>query len=117
MPCHLFCRLQLYSDSSPQSTLSLILAATCVSSIILIFVRPLLEYIISIPILSPLTLHFLFLFSLYQGMIPSSHLVSGSISPRARLLIEKAADFITHRVMPAEITVLNHTYVHTHTFY
>ena len=47
--------------------------------------------------------------TLLQNIIPSAHLISNSISPKAQLLIEKAANFITKRVLPAEAAVLNHS--------
>ena len=49
------------------------------------------------------------LITLLQNIIPSAHLISNSISPKAQMLIEKAANFITKRVLPAEAAVLNHT--------
>ena len=46
-----------------------------------------------------------------QSIIPSSLLFGNMVSPRAHSLIKLSADFITDRVMPAEATVLAHTYV------
>ena len=51
-------------------------------------------------------------FTTLQSIIPSSLLFGNMVSPKAHSLLKLSADFITDRVMPAESTVLAHTYVH-----